>query len=184
MYIRKTSDSDLNNILFVVHKRFGHGKEVGMMKALLVDPSAKPILSLIAFKDHQAVGFILFTKAHLLTKRKETTAISILAPLAIVPNTQRGIGGKLVESGLQVLKDSGVDLVFVLGNPDYYSRYGFCPAGNIGFSAPYSIPDDFQAAWMVQALYPGVMGTVSGKVICSDELNKAKYWQKNSYSSI
>jgi putative acetyltransferase len=183
MYIRKASDSDLNNILSVLHKRFGHGKEVGMVKALLVDPNAKPILSLIAFKDQQAVGYILFTKAHL-TKRKETTVISILAPLAIVPNTQQGIGGKLIESGLQILSDSGVDLVFVLGDPDYYSRYGFCPAANIGFSAPYPIPDDYQAAWMVQALYPGVMGTVSGKVICSDELNKAEYWQKNSYSSI
>jgi putative acetyltransferase len=105
MYIRSAIDSDLDNILFVLYKRFGHGEKVDIVRALLDDPSAKPILSLIAFKDHQAVGYILFTAAHF-TKSKDTNAVSILSALAIVPSAQnQGIGGKLIESGLQVLSD-------------------------------------------------------------------------------
>ncbi len=177
MYIRNAIDLDLNNILFILDKRFGQGKEVNMVKALLGDPNAKPILSLIAFKDHQAVGHILFTAPHL-AKSKDTKAISILSLLAIIPKAQnQGIGGKLIESGLQVLSDSGVDLVFVAGPLDYYSQYGFCSVCKKDVSVPFPIPDECAETWMVQILYPNVMCSVSGKVVCSDELNKAKYRQ-------
>ena len=50
--------------------------------------------------------------------------------LAIVPDAQKqGIGGKLIEQGLEFLSKSRVDLVFVLGHPEFYPRYGFKPAG-------------------------------------------------------
>lgn len=177
MYIRNAIDSDLDNILLVLDKRFGLGKEVDMVKVLLDDPSAKPILSLIAFKDHQAVGHILFTAAHL-AKSKNTKAISILSSLAIIPKAQnQGIGGKLIESGLQVLSNSGVDIVFVAGPSDYYSQYGFCSICKKDVSVPFPIPVECAEAWMVQVLYPNVMCSVSGKVVCSDELNIFKYRQ-------
>ena len=110
---------------------------------------------------------------------KDAASIVILAPLAIVPDFQKqGIGGKLIEHGLALLSKSGVDLVFVLGHPEYYPRYGFTPAGQIGFEAAYPIPDEHAGAWMVQALRSGVMGTVSGKVICADALNKPEHWRE------
>jgi len=34
-----------------------------------------------------------------------------------------------------------IDLVPVLGHPEYYSSYGFKPAGNLGFDAHYPIPE-------------------------------------------
>jgi putative acetyltransferase len=180
MYIRNAIDSDLDNILFVLDKRFGHGKEVDLVRALLEDPSAKPILSLIAIKDHQAVGYILFTAAHL-AKSKDTNAISILSALAIIPSAQnQGIGGKLIESGLQILSDSGVDLVFVTGLPNYYSQYGFCSVCKTGISVPFLISGECSETWMVQTLYPSLMSSFSGKVVCCDELKKAKYWGKIS----
>ena len=96
-----------------------------------------------------------------------------------MPDIQKqGIGGRLIERGLQLLSRSGVDLVFVLGHPEYYPRYGFKPAGHLGFEAPYPIPDEHADAWMVQALRPGVIGSVSGKVICADALNKLEYWRE------
>ena len=124
-------------------------KEAELVRVLLVDPSAKPFLSLLTFKD-KAVGHILFTTARV-TKTQDTALISILAPLAILPDFQKqGIGGRLIERGLKLLSKSGIDLVFVLGHPEYYPRYGFKPAGYLGFEAPYSIPDEHADAWMVQ----------------------------------
>jgi len=178
MYIREATDSDLNDVLFVEREAFGHDKEAELVRDLLYDHSAKPILSLLAFKDDRAVGHILFTMARL-TKTQNTVSTAILAPLAIVPDAQKqGIGGKLIERGLQLLSKSGVDLVFVLGHPVYYHRYGFKTAGHLGFYAPYPIPDEHADAWMVQALRPGVIGSVRGKVICSDALNKPEYWRE------
>ncbi len=155
---------------------FGKNEEAELVKDLLEDPSAKPVLSLLAFKDDRAVGHILFTTARLMNS-KNTASIVILAPLAIIPDAQKqGIGGKLIEKGLQLLSRSGVDLVFVLGHPEYYPRHGFKPASCLGFEAPYPIPDEHAEAWMVQALRPGIIGSISGKVMCSDVLNKPEYW--------
>jgi putative acetyltransferase len=177
MIIRKALYSDLDNVLFVERAAFGSDEEANLVRDLLGDDSAKPILSLLAFQGKRAVGHILFTKARL--ESKALLSISILAPLAVVPDAQKqGIGGELIEYGLQVLLESGVDLVFVLGHPKYYPRYGFKPAGNLGFDAPHPIPNKNADAWMVRALRPEVIGTFSGKVICADKMNKPKYWRE------
>jgi putative acetyltransferase len=106
-------------------------------------------------------------------------SVSILAPLAVIPSAQKkGVGGKLIEHGLEVLEKSGVDLVFVLGHPEYYPRHGFTPAGKLGFEAPYPIPSKDAAAWMIQELKDGIIGKYSGRVICSDALNKPEYWSE------
>jgi len=177
MIIRKALYSDLDNVLFVERAAFGSDEEANLVRDLLGDDSAKPIVSLLAFQENRAVGHILFTKACL--ESKAPLSISILAPLAVVPDAQKqGVGGKLIEYGLQVLLESGVDLVFVLGHPKYYPRYGFKPAGNLGFDTPYPIPDKNAEAWMVRALRPEVIGTFNGKVICADKMNNPKYWRE------
>ena len=103
----------------------------------------------------------------------------MLAPLAVHPDVQaRGIGGRLVVEGLGRLKRAGVGLVFVLGHPGYYPRFGFIEAGANGFSAPYPIPPENAAAWMVQALRPGLLGAVPGRVVCADALDKPEYWRE------
>lgn len=178
MYIREASDSDLNDVLNVVRLGFGGDCEAELVKDLLSDPSAKPILSLLAVIGDRAVGHILFTTAQL-ENTQNTTAIAILAPLAVVPDAQKqGIGGQLIETGLQILSKSGVDLVFVLGYPQYYRRHGFKPAVGLGFEPTYPIADEHTDAWMVQALRRDVIGSVCGRVICADALNKPQYWRE------
>ena len=178
MQIREALETDLNDVLQIERLAFGYDKEADLVRELLHDPSAKPLLSLLAFKKDRAVGHILFTPTRL-SGTKDTVSTAILAPLAIVPDAQhQGVGGKLIKSGIAMLSRSGVDLVFVLGHPDYYPRFGFTPAGRLGFEAPYPIPDEHADAWMVQALRPEVVGTVSGKVICADALNKPEHWRE------
>ncbi len=177
MEIREAKKSDLNEVLSVEELAFGYDKEAKLVSDLLCDESAKPTLSLLAFDGEKAIGHILFTKV--LLNGDNDTSMSILAPLAVLPENQKqGVGGKLIEKGLEILKESGVDLVFVLGHPEYYPKFGFNPAGEKGFEAPYHIPPECAEAWMVQELRPGVIGSVKGKVQCSDELNKPEHWRE------
>jgi putative acetyltransferase len=105
--------------------------------------------------------------------------VSFLAPLAVVPKFQRqGIGGALIKKGLEILSKSGVDLVFVVGHPQYYPRHGFIPASKLGFEPTYPIPKEVADAWMVQALRSGIIGFVFGKVICCDVMNKPEVWRE------
>ncbi len=177
MRIREATDSDLEDVLFVECAAFGSDEEANLVQDLLGDASAKPVVSLLAFKENQAVGHILFTRVSL--EIESQLSMSILAPLAVVPEAQKqDVGGELIKHGLQVLSKSGIDLVFVLGHPEYYPRHGFKPAGKLGFEAPYPIPDKDSDAWMVQALSPGAIGSIKGKVICADKLNDPKYWRE------
>ncbi|MBC2698898.1 MAG: N-acetyltransferase [ANME-2 cluster archaeon] len=180
MQIRPTKESDLHDVLLVEKAAFGteEGKEIAdLVNDLLVDPSAMPILSLIAIKDYQAIGHILFTKA-IIDSNLSISAV-ILAPLAVIPAAQsQGVGGQLINEGLKCLSESGVDLVFVLGHPDYYPRHGFKPASILGFDAPYPIQQEHADAWMVKELRFGVIGSVSGKVQCSDVLNQPEHWRE------
>ncbi len=181
MNIRQSKESDLDALLHVEEEAFGreHGAEiVELVKGLLNDPSAMPLLSLLATHDDKAVGHILFTKAHVSSLYESLSAV-ILAPLAVMPEAQsQGIGGQLIREGFKRLSDSGVELVFVLGHPDYYPRFGFQPAGALGFEAPYPIPEERVRAWMVRELRPGVIGNMVGKVMCADVLNQPEHWRE------
>ncbi len=175
MIVRETNGDDLTEVLAVESAAFG-GDEilVQLVHNLLQDPSARPILSLLAIEENQAVGHILFTSATV-----QAASASLLAPLAVTPGFQnQGIGGQLIKRGLSMLTESGIDLVFVLGYPNYYHRHGFETAGRLGLHAPYPIPEKNADAWMVQALRPGVIGEVTGTLTCADAINNLKYWQE------
>ena len=176
MIVRQTNDQELDAIVSVHESAFGQNDEARLTADLLSDPSAAPRLSLMAVVDGRPAGHVLFTRAVVSGAETGTTA-SILAPLAVIPEFQgRGLGGELIRNGLRQLADEGTGLVFVLGHPGYYPRFGFRPAGACGLVAPYPIPPQHADAWMVQELQEGTIGGVEGRVICADALNKREYW--------
>jgi len=80
-------------------------------------------LSLVYEYDGILVGHIAYS----LIKNINDIVIGIgLAPLSVLPSHQKkGIGYKLVEYGNHQVKKMGFNQIFVLGNPKYYSRFGF-----------------------------------------------------------
>jgi len=175
MIIRESKDSELHAIMEVNKAAFNSDMEPKLVSDLLADPSAKPLLSLVAIKDDMIVGHVLFTKCSM--DPNADISIYILAPVSVLPCHQgKGIGGALIRRGLEILVTRGVDLVFVLGHPSYYPRFGFKPATSYGFDAPYPVAEEHQDAWMVQILNPRVVGYIKGKVICANPLNKPEYW--------
>ncbi|MCL7750131.1 N-acetyltransferase [Guyparkeria hydrothermalis] len=149
---------------------------VQLVDEALEDPSARPLLSLVAVDGTRVLGHILFTRAEVDTGG-EPLAASLLAPMAVHPEVQgQGIGGRLIAAGLEALEAMDVGLVFVLGHPGYYPRSGFEPAGRHGLSAPYPIPDEHAAAWMVKVLRSGLLGQVTGRVRCAAALDHGDLW--------
>lgn len=179
--IREAAESDLQAVLDVEARAFG--KEEGpvilaLVRDLLSDPTAMPLLSLVAESGGEAFGHVLFTRARVEGGGESVSAV-LLAPLAVVPEAQSdGLGGRLVREGLRRLSQSGVDLAFVLGHPSYYPRHGFTPAGAHGLQAPYPIPEKNTGAWMVKALRSGVLGVIRGTVHCADALDRPEFWRE------
>ncbi len=177
--IKETESIDLNDIMTVEEKAFGHDKEAKLTAALLSDKSAEPTVSLLAYHESKAIGHILFTRVYI-NEKSDQPLIHILAPLAVVPEYQKqGIGGLLIREGLTRLKALGIQMVFVLGHMDYYPLHGFIPdAEKLGYPAPYPIPKEFADAWMAQTLVPGEFTIPKGKVICANALDEPEHWRE------
>jgi predicted N-acetyltransferase YhbS len=61
----------------------------------------------------------------------------LLGPLAAAPDRmRRGIGTALIDKTLGLAARAGHDLVLLVGDPDYYQRFGFVPATPLGFVMP------------------------------------------------
>jgi len=176
MLIRPSTDSDLSDVLRVNREAFGSDEESTLVDELLNDPTAQPSISLLAWDGAQAVGHILFTSIRF--EPVLDLNASILAPMAVVPERQnRAIGGMLIDRGLALLTAANTDLVFVLGHPTYYPRFGFVPAGERGFEAPYPIEEKNAGAWMVLPL-ANELPDASARVVCADVMMKPEYWRE------
>jgi putative acetyltransferase len=82
--------------------------------------------------------------------------------MAIAPEHQRGgIGGDLVRAGLEACRRMGRRVVFVLGHPAYYPRFGFVPAAPHGLSCRWPVPP---GVFMVAELGAGALAGARGLV--------------------
>ncbi len=64
-----------------------------------------------------------------------------VAPLAVRPEWQRkGVGSALVRMGLELCASRGVEVVVVVGEPAFYSRFGFDSALGRLIEAPFPYP--------------------------------------------
>lgn len=176
--IRETIASDFNHIMEVEKLAFGYDKEAKLVAELLADNTAEPIVSLLAFYKEEPIGHILFTRTYF-SEQQEQPMMHILAPLAVKPECQRqGIGGMLINTGIEILRKKGSNIVFVLGHKEYYPKYGFIPDANrLGYPAPYPIPEEYSDCWMVQPISPEGFEIGKGKIKCCDELNKPEHWR-------
>ncbi len=176
MQFRESSAAEVGDVLRVHRLAFDRDDEATLVGNLLRDPSAQPSLSIVAEAQGQVVGHALFTALHL-AEPPSPVGCAILAPLAVMPSHQRsGVGRGLIEYGCKVLSGRGIELVFVLGDPHYYTRCGFGPAARHGLHAPYAIEPE--EAWMVRSLGPSVLGSVQGTVGCAQSLAAEQYWRE------
>ncbi len=175
--VRYAEEGELSEIMAIHRAAFMEEDVAGLTADLLADPTAQPVVSLVAFDGEKAIGHILFTAARF--EPEINRRASILAPLGVLPDYQRrGVGKALVKHGMLVLTESGVELLFVLGHPDYYPVFGFMPAGKRGFAAPYPIEAKNEDAWMVTALSGAPPDSPAVTVKCAATMDRPEYWRE------
>lgn len=106
--------------------------EVGLFEALWEAGDAVPELSFTALSDGGVVG-------HVTASRATVAAHPVVAvgPIGVLPEHQgAGIGSALMRALLAAADASDVPLIGLLGAPEYYGRFGFRPARELGVIAP------------------------------------------------
>ena len=151
--IRDERPADIASIRGVNTRAFGRDQEANIVDALRANGAA--LLSLIAVEERDVIGHVMFSPVTI----GQVTGAG-LGPMAVVPERQsQGIGGDLVKTGLQRLRNASCPFIVVLGHPGFYPRFGFRPASAYGISCEWPVPDE---AFMVIVLDALHMQTVKG----------------------
>lgn len=130
-----------------------------LVRALKQDDPA--LLSLVAEVDGRVAGNVMFTRS-LLDAPPRLVDVWVLSPLAVLPEYQRqGVGRALIKRGLDIAEEQRVPLVFLEGDPAYYSKSGFRPGGELGFRKPsLRIPDAAFQVYPLSAYEEWMTGTL------------------------
>ena len=123
-----------------------------------VERDGDAVASLVAERDGEVVGHLLLSRMEVGGDGRRFRALG-LAPVAVLPPRQRvGIGSELIRGALAIAGARGEEYVFVLGEPEYYQRFGFSAATAAPFASFYAGP-----FLMALRLREGVEPPASGK---------------------
>jgi putative acetyltransferase len=106
--------------------------EVGLFEALWEAGDVIGELSFTALTDGGVVGHVTASPATV-----AADPVVAVGPIGVLPDRQgTGIGSALMHALLAAADAADVPLVVLLGAPQYYSRFGFCPASELAVLAP------------------------------------------------
>lgn len=131
-------ESDVPGIRSIHTDAFAGPIEAQLVDSLRTRDAYGPALSVVARKEGEVVGHVLFYPLEFTAVESPIRALS-LAPIAVRSDLQgQGIGSSLIHEALARAWASKFDLILVLGDPAYYGRFGFRAAMDCEISAPYS----------------------------------------------
>ena len=176
MHTRAATNLDRDDIHSVHWSAFAEGEREIVSKLavnLLAEESTPQTISLVAETEGIVVGHVAFSPVTI--DNNENVQGYILAPLGVKPDYQKcRIGSNLIESGMQQLSGMGVNILFVYGDPGYYSRFGFSVDAAECYVPPYKLQYPF--GWQGIALDEFSTGRSAINITCVASLCDPELW--------
>lgn len=136
--IRPAEPRDAAGIRAVQLAAFPTAAEADLVEALERDGDT--VVSLVGEVGGEVVGHVVLSRMRATGEDRAWRALG-LGPVGVRPGFQgAGIGRRLIEAALAIAQATGEELVFVLGSPDYYRRFGFSADVAAPFASPYAGP--------------------------------------------
>lgn len=158
--IRSEQAADRERVFEVQALAFERANEARAVDQLRAE--ARPQLSLVALEGDEIVGHV-FLSPVTLEGAGPSPSLAGLAPVGVLPERQgRGVGSALVREAIERAPRLGWQAILLVGDPRYYSRFGFALAAPMGFR--YGHPH-FDAALQVRELVAGSLAGRSGRVV-------------------
>lgn len=169
MQIRPFTAGDADAVYEIHRRAFDGGTDESRIVQRLHDAD-KAVVSLVAVEDDRIVGHVLFSPTSVEDQGEDVELVG-LAPVGVLPDNQNeGVGSSLIQRGLEECREAGVDAVVVLGDPGYYSRFGFERASECGLGNEYGVDEGF----MAEPLHEGALDGVGGIVTYQPEFRQVE----------
>ncbi len=134
MAVRRERPADHAVVDGLHRAAFGRDVEARLLAGLRQDAGFLPHLSLVAVDGGDVVGHVIATRGWV---EPLGAPVLGLGPVGVRPDRQRtGVGTVLVHALLAVAEAAGERLAVLLGSPEYYRRFGFVPAAELGIGSP------------------------------------------------
>lgn len=158
-------ETDAEQIAAVNKCAFSTSFEANLVQALIA--SDVDTLSLVAKTNHEVVGHLLLSEMTLSNSDNASDfKLYGLAPMSVVSDQQKqGIGTLLIGKAIEVAKEKNIDVIFVLGHPEYYPKFNFQSTASLEITCQYDVPPEVFMALDLS----GRLSALSGqKVLYSD----------------
>lgn len=143
MKIRVETEADVRAIEAVTIAAFLNAPHTSHSEQHIVNAlrrAGKLAVSLVAEADGAVIGHIAASPVSI---SDGTEGWLGLGPVSVLPQYQRrGIGSRLVREALRLAREGGASGCVVLGDPEYYGRFGFRVSPGLGL--PGVPPEYFQ----------------------------------------
>ncbi|MCO5149926.1 MULTISPECIES: GNAT family N-acetyltransferase [unclassified Shinella] len=157
MFLRPERPEDVDAIRTLTETAFKTAPHADGTEHIIIDrlrAAGALTLSLVMEADGAIVGHVAFSPV---TVSDGSTDWYGLGPISVDPARQgEGIGGRLIGEGLQRLKALGAAGCVLLGDPAYYSRFGFVADPKLTLDG---VPPEYFMRVAFSPVYGG--GTVS-----------------------
>jgi putative acetyltransferase len=131
--IRAEDPGDHAAVRALLIEAFPTAAEADLVEQLRCDSDAA--IALVAVDEERVVGHLMLS-----TMRAPFRALG-LAPVAVAANRRRrGIAAALINEGIRQARVGGCQGIFVVGDPAYYTRFGFNAEAATAFESPYAGP--------------------------------------------
>ena len=166
MLIRTEAPVDILPINRLVKSAFESDSEANLVMTLR--ENSHLTLSLVACNDEgEVIAHAMFSPVFV---DGEDCHWQGLAPLCVKEEYRnQGIAESLVKEGMSSLLQFGYPVCVVLGDPKYYSRFGFTSASQHGFHCQWDVPE---GAFQIVELCPDQLASKSGLIEYCPEFNE------------
>lgn len=160
MRIRLESEKDYMEVEELVRDSFWNVYRPGAYEHFIVhnlrdDESFLENLAYVIEEDGKIVGHINYSRGTISYESGIVPAV-VLGPLAIKKSCQNhGLGSKLIDYTLQIAQGDGIPFVIVIGDEDYYSRFGFVSASKYGLYLDGTDFDEENPFFMIRVFDEG-----------------------------
>lgn len=164
--VRAATDDDVSDVQRVVAAAYGGQRMAQLLEALREDPVAWLDLAFVAEDKNGVVAACAYTRGWLDSPTR-LVEVLVLTPLAVRPERQRaGVGTLLAKESLRQVGERDEPLVFLEGDPGFFSRLGLVGAHELHFGPPsVRIPEP---AFQVATLTGYDQQTMTGAVVYPD----------------